>query len=223
GAQQLSVSPVLASGRVGQSVQFGASLIRSNGTSMNVTGMATWSSSNPMIATLGGMGPGGPSRATCQAEGTTTITATYLGLTDSTMLTCTPARTLTGLSVTPFLAMLTVGQTVQFQATALYDDNSTQNVTGQTTWVSSDQMVADVRNLGGGAGGGMRGQVTGLSDGTTAITATFMGFTATVSVTVVSAKVTEIQVTPTNPTIPLGVTQGFQATAIYSDFSIRNV
>ncbi|HXU80444.1 MAG TPA: Ig-like domain-containing protein [Polyangia bacterium] len=313
--QQLSVSPVLASARVGQAVQFGATLIRADGTSMNVTGMATWSSSNPMVATLGGMGPGGRSRATCLAEGTTTISATYMGLSDSTVLTCTPARTLIGLQVTPFLATLIVGQTIPFQATALFDDNSTQNVTGQTTWVSSDQMVADVSNQGGpfggrgqttaigagtatitgtymglsasgtvtvsagtltgisvspptlslrvgqsqglqvtalfsdgtsrnvtgmstflssdqmvadvsnggGPGGGMRGQVTGLGQGDATITVTFMGFTATVPVSVAQVKVMEIQVTPTNPTVPIGVVQPFQATAVYSDFSTQNV
>jgi len=222
-AQQLSVSPVLASGRVGQAVQFAASLIRSNGTSMNVTGMAMWISSNPMVASLGGMGPGAASRATCQSTGTTTITATYMGLTDSTVLTCTPARTLVDLQVTPFAISVTVGQTVQFQATAIYSDNSTQNVTGQTTWSSSNQMVADVRNQGGMGGMGGRGQTTGLSAGTATITGAYMGFMASGTVTVTDGTLTGISVAPVVLALRVGEMQGLQATALYSDGSTRNV
>lgn len=219
-AQQLSVAPVAATARVGELVQFTASLIRSNGTSMNVTGMATWTSSNPMVAPLGGIGPGGPSRATCQAAGTTTITATFVGLTDSTVLTCTPARTLTDLQVTPFATSLSVGQTVQFQATALYSDGSTQNVTGQTTWMSSNQMVADVRNQGGMGG---RGQTTALSAGTATITGTYMGFSASGTVMVTAGTLTGISVAPPILALRVGEVQGLQATAIYSDGTARNV
>jgi hypothetical protein len=219
-AAQISVAPVAATARVGQQVQFTASLIRSNGTSQNITGMAMWTSSNPMVAPLGGFGPGGASRASCQAPGTTTITATFMGLTDSTILTCTPPRMLTDLQVTPFAVSLTTGQTVQFQATAIYDDGSTQNVTGMTTWSSSNQMVADVRNMGGMGG---RGQTTALSAGEATITGTYMGMSASGTVTVTAGVLTGLQVTPINATLPKGASQQYQAIGLYSDNTTRTL
>jgi uncharacterized protein YjdB len=219
----ISVSPVAASRRVGQNLQFSASFIRTDGTSMNVTGMAMWSSSDPMVASLGGgMGPGAASRATCQSEGTATISATYMGLSDSTVLTCTPLPKLVDLQVTPFAADLSVGQSQPFIATALFSDGSTQNVTNQTAWSSSDAMVATVRNMGGGGGG--RGLTTAVGAGTAAITGVYMGLTATASLTVTAAgMLTGISVSPPLVSLRVGEMQGLQATALFSDGSTRNV
>jgi uncharacterized protein YjdB len=216
---QLSISPPVASQRVGQSMLFGATALRSNGTSQNVTLLSSWTSSNPMVASLGG-GPLGASRATCNSVGTVTITATYMGLSDSVVLTCTEMRTLVELQVTPFAASMIIGQLQPFVATAIYSDGSTQNVTGMTTWSSSSPMVADVRNMGGMGG---RGTVTALSAGTATITGSYMGMSASGFVTVSDAKLTGISVSPPALALRVGETQGLQAIALYSDGSTRNV
>src|SRR5207244_12249719 len=91
--------------------------------------------------------------------------------------------------------------------------------TGMSTWMSSNQMVADVSNAGGPGGG--RGSVTALAPGTATITATYMGVSSTAMVTVSSATLTSIQVTRANPSIPKGNVQPFQAVGIFSDGTSR--
>jgi hypothetical protein len=214
--KSLSVSPILPSRRVGQNVQFGASAILSNGTSRNVTLQATWTSSAPMVATIVGTG-GNRGQASCVGPGTTTITAMYMGQTDSTVLTCSQA-TAKELQVTPFVAMLQVGQSVQLVATLVFSDGSTQNVTGMATWSSSNPMAAPVSNQNN------RGQVTGVAGpGMATITATFMGFSATAQVTVTPAVLTRVSVAPVLANLRVRQNQQFTATAIFSDGSTRNV
>jgi hypothetical protein len=73
-------------------------------------------------------------------------------------------------------------------------------------------MVAGV-----GTAGATRGQVTALSGGTAKISATYMGLTGSASVSVSTATITSLQVTPFAPTLSTGSTQPFVATAIFSD------
>jgi trimeric autotransporter adhesin len=216
---QLSVSPINPSRRVGEFVQFGASAIRSDNTSQNVTNMATWTSSDPSVANVSNMmGMGMPrGRATCRSEGKATITATYMGLSDSSVLTCLPQPTLVAVQVTPFLASILVGQNQPFQATALFSDGTSQTVNMMATWTSSAPMVADVTNLM------MRGLVTGISAGTATITATYQGMSGSAQVTVSDATVVAIMLSPPLSNLKVGQQQQLMATAIYSDNTVRNV
>ena len=99
-----------------------------------------------------------------------------------------------------------------FVATAIFTDYSTRNVTTSASWSSSNITVAAISNSGATIG-----RATGLAVGTSTITATYGGMSASTTLTVVSKKVTAIQVTPTNPTAVLGINQAFVATAVYDD------
>jgi hypothetical protein len=101
-----------------------------------------------------------------------------------------------------------------FVATAIYADYSTRNVTASATWSSSNGTTAVIASSGGTAG-----RATLLATGTTTITASYGGMSAPTTLTVVTKKVTAIQVTPTNPTAVLGINQAFVATAVYDDSS----
>jgi hypothetical protein len=57
------------------------------------------------------------------------------------------------------------GASVQFTATAMYSDGSTKDVTASSTWSSSDPTIATVSSTG---------LVTGVGDGTAAITASYL-------------------------------------------------
>ena len=92
-----------------------------------------------------------------------TLTATavaYNGAIATASITV-PAITV---SVSPGSALMPLNSSVQFSATALYDDGSTSNVTGASTFSSSNPMVAAIS-----AGGPGRGQATGLAAGTSSI------------------------------------------------------
>jgi hypothetical protein len=52
------------------------------------------------------------------------------------------AATLTSLIVTPANPSLAMGTTLQMTATAVFSDGTTQNVTSQVDWTSSNETVA---------------------------------------------------------------------------------
>jgi uncharacterized protein YjdB len=228
--KQVVVSPIAGSVRVGQNLGYTATAIFSNNTQQALNQGVTWSSSNTAVATVraGGMGGfGGGEAATGVAVGTTTITATYQGVVGSATLTVTSA-TVVQIEVTPTNPTLSVNATQAFVATAIYSDNTSQDVTAQATWVSSDPAVAAVSTGGGGGGPGgggpgARGTVTALAAGSSTISATLNGMTGSSTVTVSAATLVSISLTPTQPTVALGTQFAFTATAIYSDNSSQNV
>jgi trimeric autotransporter adhesin len=226
--KQIVIAPIASSVRVGQTVRYTATAILSNNTQRDVTQAATWSSSDTTVASLGqgNAGPGGGGRvATAIGVGTTTISAVYQGLRGSTPLTVTSA-TLSSIQVTPITPTLSVGVVQQFAATAIYSDNTSQDVTAQATWQSSNTAVAQVSTGGGmgpGPGPGARGAVTAIAAGSSTISASLGGSTGSTTVTVTAATLVSIQLTPDQSSVAQGTQVSFVATAIYSDNTTRNV
>lgn len=212
---QVTVSPIAPTCRVGDTLQFQATAISTGGTSNNVTGAATWSSSAPTI-----LQPlGGPGRFRCLAKGTATVSATYGGKTGSTPVTVSDAVPVS-LEVDPVTASIAVGTNQQYQAVAIMSDGTSRNVTGDpgTTFSSSAPSIASIATAGGA-----KGRATALAAGTTTIKATYAGLSGSATLTVTSAKVVSIQISPPAPSIPGGVSFPFTATAIYSDGTSREV
>ena len=226
--KSLVITPAKPTIQVNLTQNFVATAVYDDGTSAVVTGSATWSSSDESVAVMsvagGGRGgfPGGGvvggGTATALAVGSATINATYtengITLTGTALLTVTDPPLLS-IEITP--TDPTVGLASQYQpfvATAIYTDYSTRNVTASATWSSSNGAVAVISSSGGTAG-----RATLLVPGASTITATYGGMSASTTLTVVTKKVTTIQVTPTNPTVVLGINQAFAATAVYDDGS----
>ncbi len=225
----LTITPSAASVVVNGTRQFVASVELDDGTTQTVTGAASWTTSDGTIASIttggGPGGGGGRGLATGIAGGTVTITATYGGFTATASLTVT-AATPTGIVLTPASPSIQVGQTQAFVATLVYSDNTTSVVTAQATWSSSDPSVATVTTPGGGpgpGGGGGGGTATAIAKGSATITATYGGLSGTATLTVTDPPLAYVQVTPTNPSIPVQATTQFIATAVFTDFSTRNV
>jgi uncharacterized protein YjdB len=204
---QVVVSPIAPSVPIGQHPHFTAMAIYSNNASQNVTGQAQWSSSSPAVAAFNGQ----PGVATALAAGTTTITATFQGKSGTTPLTVTSAVPVS-ISVTPIDPTLAAGSSQNFTAMAIFSDNSSQNVTAQATWTSSNANV-----LGVGDQGPQKGRAKALSAGSAVVTASWQGLSGTSTVTVSSAVLVAISVSPATVTVPTGTYQTFTAQAIYSD------
>ena len=222
---QIVIAPIGSSVRVGQTVRYTATAIYSNNTQQPLTQGVSWSSSDTGVATIAaGMGRGmaAVAVATAVAVGTTTISATYQGVKGSTPLTVTDA-TVVSIEVTPSSPTLTVNERQQLAATAIYSDNTTQDVTAQATWVSSDPTVAQVTTGGRGPGGGGRGNVTALASGSATISATVNGLSGSTTVTVSAATLVSVELNPAAPSVAVGTRQNFTATAIYSDNTSQNV
>lgn len=211
----LVVSPASASLKVGQAQQFQATATFEDNSTLNVTASAAWSSSDPSVADVSnGVNPG---RATAVAPGTATIGASFMGFTGQATLTVTVVKLL-AISVTPASAILTVGQTQPFVAMAVFDDSTTQNVTQQAAWLSSDPGVATVV-----AGGPTAGRTTGVSPGTAQIAATWMGVTGSAGVTVSGATLVGLDIQPKAPGTVVGGRVQFTAWAVFSDMHVQDV
>jgi uncharacterized protein YjdB len=212
----ISVSPAAISVPPGTTRQFTAAAIYSDGSSQNVTGMATWQSSAPAVASISTAG-GTRGQMKSLSAGTATITASYGGLSGTASVTVTSAK-LVSIQLSPASPTVAKGAPVRFTATALFDDNTTQDVTAGATWVSSAPSVAQVSDAGGS-----KGLTTTLAGGTATITANWMGTSGSTTITVTTATLSTIQVTPFSPKLPVGFITQFIATAIYSDSTTLDV
>jgi hypothetical protein len=89
--------------------------------------------------------------------------------------------TLLSIAVTPASPAISTGATQQFTATGTFSDGSTQNMTNQVTWTSSNTGVATISSTG---------LATGASPGTTTISATASGITGSTTLSVQSTPLT---------------------------------
>ena len=89
--------------------------------------------------------------------------------------TTSATQTLVSIAVSPTNATVTTGGSQQYTAIGTYSNGSTQNITGQVTWASTNTAVATVNSAG---------LVTAVSPGTTAISATLGGVTGKTPLTV---------------------------------------
>ena len=178
-------------------------------TTQDLTELASWSSSNGVRATVSNVA-GSRGVATGNSAGVATITAAYQGVSSSVVLTISQA-TLVSISVNPPSPTIAAGTTRQYTATGTYTDQSTQVITASVLWDTADHLIATMSNSLGS-----EGLASGLTAGEVNVTATLGSVVGTAHLTVIAPQLVSVQVTPPNPSIPLGTTQQFSATGIYT-------
>jgi trimeric autotransporter adhesin len=185
----------------------------SDGTSKDLTATVAWTSSNQTVATVSGAGV-----ISTAAQGTATITGSLSGVTGSATLTVN-APAIKSLTVSSTSQKIAQGTNVQFTATGTMTDGSTQNVTALVSWTSSNPSAVSI-NVNGALGLAM-----GKTPGTSTITATAPGTSVSSSavLTVTSATLTSLNVTPVSAAIPLGTVQQFTATGTFSDDTAQDI
>jgi uncharacterized protein YjdB len=210
--------------QIGQKVPLKAIATYSDGTQQDVTGIATWSSNNPGVCTVDAKGI-----VTGIAQGVCVITATVHDVSGTHTITVgqpnnpntpdgpvNPDNPAVGL-VVQGATSVKVGASTPWHAVAVFKDGSQQDVTSASVWTSDQPGVASVAN----------GLVTGVSQGTTPIHATYQGLQATGAIQVTAGD----QPTPTvtsltvsgNTNISVGQNSQLTATAHFSDGSSQNV
>ena len=132
----------------------------------------TWASAEPSVARIS-VAFLSRGLATAVAEGTTSISASFAGLTGATVLLVTPAA-LQAIVIQPANPSVSAGGTVRFIAVGVYADNSTAYLTSEVTWGSASPSVATISNASGS-----KGLATTLAAGTSSISALFAGVTGT--------------------------------------------
>ena len=214
----IEVTPASSSIAKGTSEQLVATGVYTDGSTQNLTGQVSWSSSDTSIATVSNTA-NSAGLAAAAGVGSVTITATAGNLSSNAAALTVTAATLASIQVTPPTASVAKGVPQQFVATGIYTDNTTQNLTSQVTWGSSDTSVATVSNASGS-----NGVASSAGVGTTMITAaagTIVSNGAILNVT--AATLVSIQVTPPTPSIAKGVPTQFTATGTYTDGSTANL
>jgi plastocyanin/uncharacterized protein YjdB len=206
--QSIAVTPANPTIAKGLTEQFTATGTFSDGSMQNLTNQVTWASATQTTATVTQAG-----LATGVGQGTSTISATKNGVSGSTTLTVNPA-VLQSIAVTPANPTIAKGLTEQFTATGNLSDGSTENLTNQAAWASATQSTATITQSG---------VATGVGQGTSLISASFSGKTGSTTLTVNSASVQSIAVTPANPTILKGHTEAFTATGTLTDASTQDL
>ncbi len=212
----INVTPTNPSIPTGATQQFVATGTFSDNTTQNLTASVAWSSSASSVANISNTA-GSNGLATPVAAGTTTITATSGAVSASTQLTVTPA-TLVSLAITPANPSIALGTNEQFSATGTYSDGSTQNLTTSVTWGSSTTSVAAISNAAGS-----KGLATPVAYGMVTITATSGSISGSTKLTVSTATLVSIAITPLTSSFPTGSTQQFTATGTYSNNTTQNL
>jgi Bacterial Ig-like domain (group 2) len=169
----LAVAPTSASLILGKTQQISATGTYDDGSTKDLTGSATWTTSDSTIATVskGGLVTAASSIAT--PPGTATITATSGTLTASSTITVNtgPLLSIAISTTTPNPA---VGQTVTFTALGTYQGSSQQqDISSLVSWTSNNTTVIATITNGSGAVSS-----TATSGATTTVTATLNGITS---------------------------------------------
>ena len=199
----VTVSPNPASATVGQAAQLAAVAMDAQGVPMSGRTF-TWTSSAPSIATVSASG-----LVTAVAAGSATISATADGVVGTAAFTATVV-TAASVTVTPNSTTMQVNGTSQLSATA-YDAAGNVLTSRVPAWSSSNPIVATVSSAG---------RVTAVSQGSTTISATVDGKSASAAIGVDApppAPVASVSVTLGGQTLNPG--QSTQASAVLRDAS----
>ncbi len=173
----------------------------SDGSRQEVTSQANLTSGAPNVASV----EGGASLLG-RAVGTTTVTASFAGLSDSAVLTVTDA-VLTRLRLSSSGLSLPKGTSASVTATGVFSDQSEQDLTLDVAWSSTDTVVAAAN----------QGVIRGLSVGTTVVIVSLGDIRAELPVETTPAVATGLRLTIAKSIIAVGETTRVAAIATFSD------
>ncbi len=142
----LVITPANPSVPAGLTQQFTATATYSDNSTQDVTSASAWTSSDTSKATIDSSG-----LARTRAPGTTTISATFVGASNtagnSTVLTVTPPL-VTSIRVTPASIAIPYAGTQQFTAVGTFTDGSMLDITTTAAWSSNTPAEVGVNAAG---------------------------------------------------------------------------
>ena len=203
----ISIEPASATIAVASTQLLAARGLYSDGIVRDITTMATWTVTDPMVAAVSVGNVKGIS------AGNTRVRATLDGKFGEADV-FVKGGTITSLTVDPSFADLIVGGSQSFTATALYSDGTSADVSASTSWTLTDTSI----------GSFVGSTFTATGAGSAGVTATFAGFTGFAKISVTGGKVlSSVEIAPFAPTVGIGVSVDLVATAIYTDGSKSDV
>jgi hypothetical protein len=119
---------------------------------------------------------------------------------------------LTSIVITSNVASLPVGTSTQLTATGNFSGLFTRDITNQVIWSSAQPLTADFNP------GLLPGRIKALVPGPATVTAVLDGVTSgSLILTVNNANITALTIAPLLPSLPLGLSQSFEAQGVFSD------
>ena len=206
--QSIAATPATVSLSQGGTQALTVTATYDSGSPADVTSTATYATSAASVATVSASGV-----VTAVVAGSATITATYSGKTSTVAVTVNPP-VIQSIAVSPTTKILSIGGTQALAVTATYDVGPTADVTALATYASSTPSVATVSAAG---------VVIAVAAGTTTITATYSGKTATSAITVSPLVLQSIAITPPSATLAIGGTSPLTVTASFDTGPTANV
>lgn len=211
---ELVVSPPNGSVIVGTGLAFAAHVRLSDGSNRDVTDRVAWRSSNLAVAQVDEVG-----FALGIAAGAADIIASVefegsLFEDKGRLSVNAPPVTALELVVEPPLAEALIGDKVQYTATLVYSDESSDDVTNSVTWSSADNLVAQIAQ---------NGCATALAEGISEIKASLLyaGDTlegaGTLTVLSPAVEIVALIIDPARATILIEATQQYSARVLLSD------
>ena len=199
----LLVAPGSGTLRSGGTLQLSATLVKSDGSSQDITSTAVWTSSDPAKATVSAAG-----LVSAAGAGSVTITATDGKLKASAAITVSAAG-LKAIAIVAPRKTVPRGFSELLSATGVFDDGKTQDLTGAATWGTSDAALASAD----------KGNFTAKSAGSVTVTAASGGVTGSLAVTVSNAALSAVAVSPASPGVAAGLSLPLSATGSFDDAS----
>ena len=166
----VEITPGTAEIALGTTIQLAATAKYSDGSTRDVTNLATWTSSSGSVLSVNGEG-----LITAFKKGNTTISATFESRKGQAHF---PSNPQIGTFILPSGATIAPRKTVQYQATAWFYDGQLQDVTNSVNWSVVETSIATVSNSFRS-----KGLVTGVSSGVATVSANSNFASAMVTVT----------------------------------------
>ncbi|MBW1872336.1 MAG: Ig-like domain-containing protein, partial [Deltaproteobacteria bacterium] len=212
----IAVSPLDPTLPLGAVQEFKATGTYSDDSTADLTKVVTWMSSNKVVADFSAEA-GQEGFCTALAEGSTSITAISGSVISGPVSLTVTSATLQEITIEPVAPSVPVGTEVQFSAMGRYSDNQLLDITSMVTWNSSDlsKVVFDDQT---------DGLAEALEFGSAEIWASLGVIESNrITMTVNSADLVSIEISPVNPTLPIGQQLAFTAYGHYSDQNVVDI
>jgi len=179
----------------------------SDGSTQDATAQATWTSSDPMVASVD------EGRVTAVATGSTQITATVLGVPSAPCALGVDPAAVTELAVVPADTTIAIGATVPYRALGSVGAD-VYDLTSHVGWSVVDSTIATITP---------GGTATARASGVTAVRATYASRVGQATLRVAPATLVRVDVLPASTTVRVGTTKPMTARAVYSNAAVVDV